>query len=42
LTFERRVELLNWATRVGAYVVEDDYDSDSIRWTSADSRGGPG
>jgi GntR family transcriptional regulator / MocR family aminotransferase len=28
LTFERRVELLNWATRVGAYVVEDDYDSD--------------
>jgi len=28
LTFERRVQLLNWATRVGAYVVEDDYDSD--------------
>lgn len=28
LAFERRVELLRWATRVGAYVVEDDYDSD--------------
>src|SRR5260370_9954362 len=28
LTFERHVQLLNWATRVGAYVVEDDYDSD--------------
>ena len=24
----RRVELLDWANRVGAYVVEDDYDSD--------------
>src|SRR5262249_20812650 len=24
----RRVELLEWASRVGAYVVEDDYDSD--------------
>jgi len=24
----RRMELLSWATRVGAYVVEDDYDSD--------------
>ena len=24
----RRVELLKWANRVGAYVVEDDYDSD--------------
>jgi GntR family transcriptional regulator / MocR family aminotransferase len=25
---QRRVELLKWANRVGAYVVEDDYDSD--------------
>jgi GntR family transcriptional regulator/MocR family aminotransferase len=24
----RRMELLSWATRVGAYIVEDDYDSD--------------
>jgi GntR family transcriptional regulator/MocR family aminotransferase len=28
LITERRVELLKWANRVGAYVVEDDYDSD--------------
>ena len=28
LLAERRVELLKWANRVGAYVVEDDYDSD--------------
>ena len=28
LATERRVELLKWANRVGAYVVEDDYDSD--------------
>ena len=28
LPTERRVELLKWANRVGAYVVEDDYDSD--------------
>jgi GntR family transcriptional regulator / MocR family aminotransferase len=28
LTSERRGELLQWAIRVGAYVVEDDYDSD--------------
>ena len=28
LATQRRVELLKWAIRVGAYVVEDDYDSD--------------
>jgi GntR family transcriptional regulator/MocR family aminotransferase len=28
LATHRRVELLKWANRVGAYVVEDDYDSD--------------
>ncbi|MCP4287445.1 MAG: PLP-dependent aminotransferase family protein [Gammaproteobacteria bacterium] len=28
LTLERRVRLLDWAWEVGAYIVEDDYDSD--------------
>jgi GntR family transcriptional regulator / MocR family aminotransferase len=28
LTVARRLELLNWASRVGAFVVEDDYDSE--------------
>ncbi len=28
LTLERRVRLLEWAWEVGAYIVEDDYDSD--------------
>jgi GntR family transcriptional regulator/MocR family aminotransferase len=28
LSTERREELLNWAYRTGAYIVEDDYDSD--------------
>jgi GntR family transcriptional regulator/MocR family aminotransferase len=28
LSFERRLALLDWAARSGAYVVEDDYDSD--------------
>ena len=28
LSFERRVRVLEWALRVGAYIVEDDYDSD--------------
>jgi GntR family transcriptional regulator / MocR family aminotransferase len=28
LRADRRLELLEWARRVGAYVVEDDYDSD--------------
>jgi len=28
LPLERRLRLLNWARRTGAYVVEDDYDSD--------------
>jgi GntR family transcriptional regulator/MocR family aminotransferase len=28
LPIQRRVDLLEWAKRVGAYVVEDDYDSD--------------
>lgn len=28
LTLERRFELLAWAARVGAYIVEDDYDCD--------------
>jgi GntR family transcriptional regulator/MocR family aminotransferase len=28
LSLERRLRLLDWASRVGAYVVEDDYDSD--------------
>jgi GntR family transcriptional regulator/MocR family aminotransferase len=28
LSAGRRMELLEWASRVGAYVVEDDYDSD--------------
>jgi GntR family transcriptional regulator / MocR family aminotransferase len=28
LTLERRLRLLQWAQTVGAYVVEDDYDSD--------------
>ena len=28
LTLERRLRMLRWAERVGAYIVEDDYDSD--------------
>jgi len=28
LTLDRRVRLLDWAWEVGAYIVEDDYDSD--------------
>lgn len=28
MSLERRIKLLNWAWDVGAYVVEDDYDSD--------------
>jgi GntR family transcriptional regulator / MocR family aminotransferase len=28
LSFERRVRLLDWARKTGAYIVEDDYDSD--------------
>jgi GntR family transcriptional regulator/MocR family aminotransferase len=28
LSVDRRRRLLNWATKVGAYVIEDDYDSD--------------
>lgn len=28
LTLERRLRILEWARRVGAYIVEDDYDSD--------------
>lgn len=28
MPLERRIGLLNWAERVGAYIVEDDYDSD--------------
>jgi GntR family transcriptional regulator/MocR family aminotransferase len=28
LTLERRVRLLEWARAIGAYIVEDDYDSD--------------
>ncbi len=28
LTLERRIRLLDWAWEVGAYIVEDDYDSD--------------
>lgn len=28
LALERRVKLLNWASRCGAYILEDDYDSD--------------
>lgn len=28
LTLERRVRFLEWAWKVGAYIVEDDYDSD--------------
>jgi len=28
LTLERRVRLLEWAREIGAYIVEDDYDSD--------------
>lgn len=28
LPLDRRVQLLSWACRVGAYIVEDDYDSD--------------
>lgn len=28
LSLERRLELLNWASRTGSYIVEDDYDSD--------------
>ncbi|MBB6675638.1 MocR-like pyridoxine biosynthesis transcription factor PdxR [Cohnella nanjingensis] len=31
LTFERRLALLQWASRQGAWIVEDDYDSD-FRW----------
>lgn len=31
LTFERRLALLDWASRRGAWIVEDDYDSD-FRW----------
>lgn len=31
LSYERRLELLNWASRRGAWIVEDDYDSD-FRW----------
>jgi GntR family transcriptional regulator/MocR family aminotransferase len=28
IPLERRIQLLNWAENVGAYVIEDDYDSD--------------
>lgn len=28
LTLERRLRMIRWAERVGAYIVEDDYDSD--------------
>ncbi len=28
LSLKRRIELLDWAREVGAYIVEDDYDSD--------------
>lgn len=28
LSLERRLELLNWASQSGSYIVEDDYDSD--------------
>lgn len=28
LSLERRLRLLDWAWRVGAYIIEDDYDSD--------------
>jgi GntR family transcriptional regulator/MocR family aminotransferase len=28
LSLERRLELLNWASQTGSYIVEDDYDSD--------------
>jgi GntR family transcriptional regulator/MocR family aminotransferase len=28
MPLDRRVQLLNWAEKVGAYVIEDDYDSD--------------
>lgn len=28
IPLERRIQLLNWAEKVGAYVIEDDYDSD--------------
>jgi GntR family transcriptional regulator/MocR family aminotransferase len=31
LTYERRLALLDWASRRGAWIVEDDYDSD-FRW----------
>lgn len=28
LTLERRLRMIGWAERVGAYIIEDDYDSD--------------
>lgn len=28
IPLDRRIQLLNWAEKVGAYVIEDDYDSD--------------